>query len=89
MTASTDPPVAPAPEMETEGLIAYDLPLQAAVETMGSPEHHASIPKVPYSKAHPCEVAGCNISQEEHHRLAYGIIAENREMRRIIQNAGL
>lgn len=34
---------------------------------------------------HPCEVEGCNLSQEEHHRLAYGILAENRELRRRIE----
>lgn len=36
--------------------------------------------------AHPCEVGDCRLSQEEHHRLAYGILAENRELKRRIQD---
>jgi hypothetical protein len=38
----------------------------------------------------PCTVDDCRLSMEEHHRLAYGIIAENRELRRqvLIQNQG-
>lgn len=34
---------------------------------------------------HPCEVDDCNLSQEEHHRLAYGLLAEIRELKRRIQ----
>ena len=34
---------------------------------------------------HECEVEGCRITQEEHHRLAYGIMAENRELKRRLQ----
>lgn len=32
---------------------------------------------------HPCPVeGGCNLSAEEHHRLAYGVLAENKDLRR-------
>ena len=34
---------------------------------------------------HECEVEGCRITQEEHHRLAFGIMAENRELKRRLQ----
>lgn len=39
---------------------------------------------------HPCQVGGCALSQEEHHRLAYGFMNENRELRRQVlsQNQG-
>lgn len=33
---------------------------------------------------HPCELEGCSLSQEEHHRLAYGILNENRALRKRI-----
>lgn len=33
---------------------------------------------------HPCQVGGCPLSQEEHHRLAYGFMNENRTLRRRI-----
>lgn len=34
--------------------------------------------------AHPCEVGDCRLSQEEHHRLAYGYLSENRSLKREI-----
>lgn len=34
---------------------------------------------------HPCEVEGCVLSQEEHHRLIYGVMAENRDLKQRIK----
>lgn len=35
---------------------------------------------------HPCPFeGGCVLSAEEHHRLAYGIMAENKELRRRVE----
>ncbi len=52
-----------------------------AVAQMSDPDQYDAIPKIPYSQAHKCEVTGCNISQEEHHRLMLGVLAENKDMR--------
>lgn len=32
--------------------------------------------------SHPCPLEDCNLSVEEHHRLMYGVLAENKELKR-------
>ena len=64
----------------------------AAVEQMGDKAEYDRVYLTPYADRHPCPVKGCRLSAEEHHRLAYGMIAENRDMKRRLaafENGGL
>lgn len=55
---------------------------QAAARLSSSAAHKVATMA---GSAHPCQVAECNLSQEEHHRLAYGILAENADLKRRIE----
>jgi hypothetical protein len=57
------------------------LRLMDAADTLSQPAHHRLM--VMAGSAHPCPAeGGCVLSAEEHHRLAYGLLADNRELRR-------
>jgi len=53
---------------------------------LADPAVHAAIFRGRYAEEHPCDVVvngrACNLSQEEHHRLFLGVMAENTELRR-------
>lgn len=58
-----------------------DLGLDFAMQFMGDPANYKSVYDTPFSETHPCVVPNCVISQEEHHRVAYGLINELRDLR--------
>lgn len=58
-----------------------DLALDFAEQFMGEPTNYEAVYKTPFSETHACVVADCHLSQEEHHRIAYGMINELRDLR--------
>lgn len=58
----------------------YD-PGQAAEQQMGNQEEYRKVYQ-DWPGGDPCVVDGCRITQQEHHRLAYGWLQELRELRR-------
>ena len=64
---------------DREGEVSDELERQReAVRAMGDAEHYRAVYA---AEGVPCPVAGCVLSAQEHHRLAYGQIAELRELR--------
>jgi hypothetical protein len=52
-----------------------------AADTLSTEAHHRLMRMV--GSAHPCPAeGGCVLSAEEHHRIAYGLLADNRDLRR-------
>lgn len=58
--------VVDALELDSSSLI----PLQ-----LGDPQEYQKVYQQT-TGTHPCEVEGCRLSQEEHHRLAYGLLTQ-------------
>lgn len=63
-----------------------DLGLDFAESFMGEPANYQQVYNTPFSETHPCEVPQCMLSQEEHHRIAYGMINELRDLRAKVRN---
>lgn len=51
-----------------------------AAEQMADPEHYKRV----YADhpGQPCPVDGCRLTSQEHHRLAFGLLSELRELRK-------
>lgn len=56
-----------------------------AIEQMGDKAEYDRVYPTPFSERHPCPIEPCRLSAEEHHRLAFGMIAENRELKRRLE----
>lgn len=69
---------------DLENVVAADEEDNDAVKALVDPETYRAVYQS--NEVHPCEVPGCRLSQEEHHRLAYGIMNENRELKRKLRN---
>jgi hypothetical protein len=57
------------------------------VERLASADYYAIVKNA--GSGTPCPIKGCRLSAEEHHRLVYGVILENSELRkrlRILEN---
>lgn len=71
----------PVTERAVEALVTAALGALDDAALMLSSEAHHRIMRMAGS-AHDCPVDGCCLSAEEHHRIAYGILAENIELKR-------
>ena len=58
----------------------------AAFEEMADPERYEALRVLTWEQRHPCPVADCRLSAEEHHRLAFGMISELRALRRRVED---
>jgi hypothetical protein len=52
-------------------------------DTLSTEAHHRLMRQA--GSAHECPADGCVLSAEEHHRLAYGLLSENRELKRELE----
>lgn len=71
-----------AQEPPADDLTRYD----ETVAQMADPERYKALRALTFEERHECPVDGCRLSAEEHHRLAFGMIAELAELRRRVRD---
>jgi hypothetical protein len=69
-----------------DGVASVEKRMADAAAKLSDKAHYQTMRSV--GSVHPCPVEECVLSVEEHHRLAYGLIAENRELRRQVREGG-
>lgn len=79
--ADYDRPV-PAEPVQGDDLTRYD----ETVAQMADPERYAALRALTFDQRHACPIEGCRLSAEEHHRLAFGMIAEFTDLRRRVRD---
>lgn len=67
--------------MTTQETRHYD----EAIAKMADPDRYAELRALTFDQRHECPVKECRLSAEEHHRLAFGMIAENRALKRRVE----
>lgn len=72
----------PAKDKEQSMLDPETQHYSEAVAQMADPDRYAELRALTFEERTPCPVKGCRLSSEEHHRLAFGLIAENRSLKR-------
>lgn len=67
-----------------DALIQYETQMAEAAALLSDGAHHKVMRMA--GTANPCPAeGGCALSAEEHHRLAYGILNENKELKRRVE----
>lgn len=56
-----------------------------AAAQMADPARYAELRALTFDQRHECPVTDCRLSAEEHHRLAFGMISENRALKRRVE----
>ncbi len=68
-----------------EGRAEVEARMAAAASMLSDNAAYRVMRMLSTEERHPCPAETCTLNAEEHHLLAYGILAENRELKRRIQ----
>lgn len=66
---------------EAHDEFGYDVRSAEAAAQAMDPDRYEALRKLTHTDRHPCPVRGCRLSAEEHHRLAFGVLAELRALK--------
>lgn len=60
-------------------------PYDEACALLADPERYNALRALTFEERHECPIEDCRLSAEEHHRLAFGMIAELKALRRRVE----
>ncbi len=66
----------------TDDLSRYD----ETIAQMTDVERYQALRQLSFDERHPCPVADCRLSAEEHHRLSFGLLSELKSLRQRVRD---